>query len=146
MLNKKNTYILITGFIILLSFFSLYFFNTRITQTLAANNLLPKPETFTELYFNDHQSLPSKMYVDKNYSFSFTINNLEYKDMTYSYEVYVEKDDKRLKTLAKKTMKIPKGESRVIKVDFPTLEIAGKAAVVVNLKNKEQKIHFLIYE
>jgi hypothetical protein len=42
-----------------------------------------KPETFTELYFEDHLSLPNKVTLFKEDNFKFTIHNLENKDMIY---------------------------------------------------------------
>ena len=49
-----------------------------------------KPETFTELYFEDHLSLPNKVTLFKENNFKFTIHNLENKDMEYPYEVYID--------------------------------------------------------
>jgi len=49
-----------------------------------------KPETFTELYFEDHLFLPSKITLFKENNFKFTIHNLENKDIEYPYEVYIE--------------------------------------------------------
>lgn len=45
----------------------------------------PEQETFTELYFNDHQNLPD--YIDQNeeYSYSFTIANHEKSGIEYVY-------------------------------------------------------------
>ena len=48
-----------------------------------------KPETFTELYFENHLSLPKEVTLFKEYNFKFTIHNLENKDMEYPYEVYI---------------------------------------------------------
>lgn len=47
----------------------------------------PEPETFTELYFNDHKTLPK--YVEKGeiYPYSFTIANHETMDKTYNYTI-----------------------------------------------------------
>ena len=42
-----------------------------------------KPETFTELYFEDHLTLPNKVTLFKENNFKFTIHNLENKDMVY---------------------------------------------------------------
>ncbi|GAH55394.1 unnamed protein product [marine sediment metagenome] len=49
-----------------------------------------KPETFTELYFEDHLSLPNKVTLFKENNFRFTIHNLENKDIVYIYEVYID--------------------------------------------------------
>ena len=49
-----------------------------------------KPETFTELYFEDHLPLPSKVIYYQENNFKFTIHNLENQDMEYPYEVYID--------------------------------------------------------
>lgn len=47
----------------------------------------PQPESFTELYFNDHKSLPAFVEEDGRYNFSFSIANHENKDVDYTYTV-----------------------------------------------------------
>jgi len=54
-----------------------------------------KPETFTELYFENHIDLPKTINRWQQYSFTFTIHNLEYKDMDYRYVVYLERDNEK---------------------------------------------------
>ena len=44
-------------------------------------------EPLTELYFENHTALPKNIFLDKNYDFSFTVNNLEYQDVEYNYIV-----------------------------------------------------------
>jgi len=46
-----------------------------------------QPETFTELYFENHINLPKKIQSEKKQAFTFTIHNLEYKNMNYRYAV-----------------------------------------------------------
>ena len=46
-------------------------------------------EPLTEVYFEDHTSLRANIFPDKDYNFSFTVNNLEYQDMKYVYNVSV---------------------------------------------------------
>ena len=46
-----------------------------------------KSESFTELYFENHQNLPKSIELGKNYEFYFTINNLENKPFNYNYQV-----------------------------------------------------------
>ena len=44
-------------------------------------------EPLTEVYFENHTALPSNVFLNKNYNFSFTIHNLEYQDMLYAYTI-----------------------------------------------------------
>lgn len=42
-------------------------------------------EPLTEMYFEDHTKLPKNIFPTKDYNFSFTVHNLEYIYMDYSY-------------------------------------------------------------
>lgn len=44
-------------------------------------------EPLTEAYFENHTKLPANLFLNKSYNFSFTVHNLEYMNMTYSYNV-----------------------------------------------------------
>ena len=46
--------------------------------------------SFTELYFPEPNKLPNEVQLGKNYSFSFTIKNLEGKPETYNYDAKLE--------------------------------------------------------
>ena len=51
-------------------------------------------EPLTEMYFENHTKLPKYIFLNKEYNFSFTINNLEYRDMRYDYFVNLEFNNK----------------------------------------------------
>lgn len=99
-----------------------------------------KPETFTELYFENHLNLPSTANKEKEYSFEFTIHNLEYKEMNYPYEVYIETNGTK-KYIEKKSVSLNHDNFVTIKQEFSVNE-ATRSAVVVNLINKNQEIRF----
>jgi len=44
-------------------------------------------EPLTELYIENHTSLPFNVFLGKVYNFSFTTHNLEYQDVEYNYTV-----------------------------------------------------------
>ena len=44
-------------------------------------------EPLTELYIENHTSLPINVFLGKMYNFSFTTHNLEYQDVEYNYTV-----------------------------------------------------------
>lgn len=98
------------------------------------------PETFTELYFENHINLPKTIERRKEYSFTFTIHNLENKDMDYPYIVYLQRDDQ--KTI------IDSGNVFVKNNEFISIEkTAGplknlRSKIVVELTNKNQIISF----
>jgi len=104
-----------------------------------------QPETFTELYFEDHLSLPGEVTLFKENHFKFTIHNLENKDMEYPYEVYIEENEKR-QSIDKRYVLIKDNESKTIPVNFTITIPMQRAKVVVNLINKNQQIHFWMEE
>ena len=68
-------YILIAGIVIVLAF-------------LIALSFIPIGiEPLTEIYIENHTSLPVNVYLNKTYNFSFTTHNLEYQDVEYSYSI-----------------------------------------------------------
>ena len=74
-ITTKMKYILIAGIVIVLVFLGvLYFIPLRI-------------EPLTELYLENHTSLPINVYLNKAYNFSFTTHNLEYQDVEYNYSI-----------------------------------------------------------
>lgn len=44
-------------------------------------------EPLTELYLNNHTTLPVNVFLYKTYNFSFTTHNLEYQEVEYNYTV-----------------------------------------------------------
>lgn len=99
-----------------------------------------KPETFTELYFENHINLPKQVIRWQEYPFTFTIHNLEYKDMDYPYTVYLERDGVKT-TLSTGSASLKHDEYRTIS------EFAGpfkqlRTKVVVELSANRQSIAF----
>lgn len=119
---------------------SLYSSNAEVRDVLALATTV-KPEKFTELYFEDHLNLPSKVKINQAYSFKFTVHNLENKDMEYPYQVYVEENNKK-RFLESKVVKIKINESKTIDEHFSFSQLSSKVFVVVNLTKKDQKIDF----
>lgn len=44
-------------------------------------------EPLTEVYIENHTSLPINVFLNKTYNFSFNVHNLEYQDVEYSYTI-----------------------------------------------------------
>lgn len=104
-----------------------------------------KLEKFTELYFENHLSLPNKVTLSKKYNFKFTIHNLENRDMEYPYEVYIDTNGEK-RTIYIYSVSIKNTEYKTITVDFTITTPIQRAQVVVNLINKNQQIAFWIEE
>ena len=104
-----------------------------------------KPETFTELYFEDHLFLPNKVTLFKENIFKFTIHNLENKDMVYIYEVYIDVNREK-QMIDKNSVLIKNNEYKTITKDFTITVPTQRVKVVVNLIGKNQQIHFWMAE
>jgi len=104
-----------------------------------------KPETFTELYFEDHLTLPNKVTLFKENNFKFTIRNLENKDMVYIYEVYIDVNREK-QMIDKNSVLIKKNEYKTITEDFTITVPTQRVKVVINLIGKNQQIHFWMGE
>jgi hypothetical protein len=50
----------------------------------------PAPESFSELYFNNHTTLPEYVNLNTSYPYSFTIHNLENNLTTYKYTTSID--------------------------------------------------------
>ena len=105
-----------------------------------------KPETFTELYFEDHLSLPNKVTLFKENHFKFTIHNLENKDMEYKYEIYVDIEKGKKEMIDKGSVFIKNNEYKTISEEFIITIPIQRVKVAVNLISKSQQIHFWMGE
>jgi len=100
-----------------------------------------KPETFTELYFEDHINLPNKIIRDKVYRFSFTIHNLENTDTNYPYEVYIDvKGDKEF--IDRGSVFVKNNEYITIDRSYMLTTPSGKVKIEVLLVDQNQSISF----
>jgi hypothetical protein len=103
-----------------------------------------KPEAFTELYFEDHNNLPKTIEKGKEYSFSFTIHNLEYKDVEYPYIVYLQIDSEKV-ILDSGKLSLRNDEYKSQEEDFGPLYNL-RTQIVVELPNENQQIDFWMEE
>lgn len=115
-------------------------------RQIISNVITPKPVSFTELYFQNNESLPSKPKVIKDftavpYTFSFTIHNLENKDMKYSYTVSISGQSNE--TIDTKSVFVANGDSKTISETFylPN-QVTTRTKVTVTLANKDQQVFF----
>ncbi len=129
-----------------LIFLGKYVWNgSSISESIAMATTV-KPETFTELYFEDHLKLPKDTILEKSNSFKFTIHNLEYKDMDYPYEVYIASNGAKLQMIDKGTFTLKHDQYQTVLERYTLDEEIKRAKVVVDLPSKKQQIDFWIGE
>jgi hypothetical protein len=102
-------------------------------------------EPLTELYFNDHLAIPKLAHVNDTYNLSFTINNLEYKDMPYPYKI-TEKYGNVSKTIAEGNIFLADNTSTSVPFSFSFNETFKRAQVQITLTDKNQSIHLWVDE
>lgn len=117
---------------------------SAIAAQMNAWQLLPQPERFTELYFNNYLQLPKTAVARKAFSFSFTIHNLEGAPTTYPYQVYFEYPNGNQAVFEDGSVTVPDGATSSIPVayQFPASDLVGQ--VVVELTSLGQKIDFIV--
>jgi len=101
-----------------------------------------KPETFTELYFEDHINLPKTIYQYQEYYFTFTVHNLEHKKMSYPYLVYLQTVSKKI-ILDQGTINLEDGGYKSVAENFGPLKNIDMK-ITVELVDKNQLIDFLM--
>jgi hypothetical protein len=129
---------IVAGFILLVN----YVPSVKEAFILATTKI---PETFTELYFEDHLTLPKEITLFKENNFKFTIHNIENRDMVYLYEVYIEVNGEK-QSIDKSSVLIKNNEYKTIAQSFIITTQMQRAKIVVNLIDKNQPIHFWMGE
>jgi hypothetical protein len=107
--------------------------------------LIPQPERFTELYFENASALPRATVARQTASFAFTIRNFENATTAYPYEVYFEYPNGERIGFATGTVVLANNASLTIAVShmFPSSNLHG--SVVVDLPSQGgQSIDFLL--
>lgn len=124
-----------------LIYFANIAFKPQIKEVMAQYHLLPEPENLTELYFEDHINLPKTIVRLETYGYTFTVHNLENKDMEYKYITYLKNVDKKI-LLQQGKFFLNNGEYKSITVgDLGPLK-STRVKIVVELLGRNQEISF----
>ncbi len=141
---SKQLTLLLSGAILALVLFLLLFTDkTSVVALLNKYNLLPQPERFTELYFEDHEKLPKEIIATQEPKFKFTVHNLEYEPFTYDYKVQALSTESA-KLLNEGTFTLKHDEYKTISGSISTAEASIRTKINVSLENKNQSIHFWV--
>lgn len=58
-----------------------------VAKQLAAWDLLPKPEPYTEFFFNDFQTIPTHVAPNATVAADMTVRNMQHEPTTYTYKI-----------------------------------------------------------
>ena len=94
-------------------------------------------EPLTELYFENHTTLPAYLFLNKPYNFSFTVHNLEYQEMRYYYTVSAyDENGTFLYNLDSGDFILQNNESQTIPEEFTMANHFSRQQIVVTV-NKD---------
>lgn len=92
-------------------------------------------EPLTEVYFENHTKLPTYLFLDKPYNYSFTVHNLEYQKMRYYYNVSAfNEDGEFLYEMDSGNFILENNETKTIFEDFSYSEHFERTKIVVNIE------------
>ncbi|MFH1971877.1 MAG: DUF1616 domain-containing protein [archaeon] len=105
-------------------------------------------EEFTELYFEDHQNLPNQIQLEKEYTFQFSIHNLENEQTSYNYKISIDyyKSEKlqKTETLFQDSISLEHNQTATIPYTLILEDSFESAKIIVETNNQE--IHFWVEE
>lgn len=141
---KKLRIFILAVFLVVLLFVFLWTQQQFVWAQIKNFNLVPIPERFTELYFNDYSSLPRKTVAKEFISFSFIIHNLEGATTTYPYSVYFQYPDGYKVVFAADAITLADGQYQTIIASHTWLASDLQGKVVAELNNLNQHIDFIL--
>jgi hypothetical protein len=102
-------------------------------------------EPLTELYFENHTTLPATARINATYPFSFVIHNLEYEKVDYNFIVAIEYGNKSM-IRSNRSVELGNNQTARITSDFKIAEPFTRARIAVSLANRSEAIHFWVDE
>ncbi len=114
-------------------------FNTALDRL----SLLPKQQSFTELYFQDPNNLPQSYQPGIPLSFSFSLHNEENRETQTPFTVIVT-NHTGTKIVDLSTAVLKPNQSQSFTEQITINALATRSAVSVNLPDKNQSIHFWV--
>ncbi len=91
-------------------------------------------EPLTEVYFENHTKLPVYLFLNKPYNYSFTVHNLEYQKMRYTYTIDAfDEENNLLYNMDKGEFILENNESKTIQEQFVMKEHFNRTKIIVNV-------------
>ena len=116
-----------------------------VKRQLNSWKLLPQPETLTELYFTNPTQLPTTYTPGLAQSLNFTVHNLEYKNITYSYVINeVDVEGNVVQPLTNSIFTLGHDQYKVESILITPIDLGQKIKISVDLLNMDQSIDYLL--
>ena len=96
--------------------------------------LLPQPERLSELYYENHATLPTTYTAGTVQSYSFTVHNLEYRSTTYKYTVTsMSEDGSQSQPLASGQFKLAQNAYKTAAISFAPNDLGNRIQITTAL-------------
>lgn len=105
--------------------------------------LKPQPERYTELYFDQPQTLPS-VWPKQPVAFAFHVHNVEGEPVTYAYQVLESTAAGQQEVVKSGQLTLADGGAQDVPVVLVTKRTQVRTEVTVVLPETQQQIHFWI--
>lgn len=113
-----------------------------VATQLASWKLVPTPERYTELAFDQHLALPSVVPTTKPVAFGFRVTNHEGGAKAYSYVVAWQAPGSSARTVATGSVTLADGASQSVSESFVLPKGVSMAEVTVTLPEQQESVHF----
>ncbi len=101
-----------------------------------------QPTPFTELFLDDHASLPRQVTPGVPATFHFTIANHEGRAVAYDYRVTVTGANGSSAVAQRATVEVGAGASTSIAATFTTTPGSSSSVISVELVDRTENVHF----
>lgn len=143
----KRSYIGGLGLFAVLAALFIYANKGFLANQVSAFKLLPQPEPFTELYLTNVSGLlrdmPAGIKPGTTITFSFEIHNLEGRNKSYPYTVYI-LANYGTTTIASGTVELADTASVIIPESYTFKHAASSATVFISIPEQKQSLHFFV--
>lgn len=140
----KKWRLLLFTFGLILAVFFVYTWRHQVYSVLYEWKLIPRPEHFTELYFENYKDLPKTVAVGQSIVFAFAVHNLEGERVEYPYEVYSLSGNGTRSSIKQDRIFIDNNGFKTVDISYIFPESEKKETVFVVLTSMQQDIHFTL--
>jgi hypothetical protein len=120
-------------------------FRQHIANQMRSWHVLPEPERLTELYFTAPNNLPTTYVAGGPQTVSFTVHNLEAKDMTYRYAVTETGDTaSQPADLATGSFSLRSSGYNALNLTVTPIDMGPHATITVKLLNTNEVITYQV--
>ena len=101
-----------------------------------------QPQPYTELYFTSPGKLPSITKIGQSLAVSFTLHNVEGRNVTYTYDINFTTADGRTTLLRHQQLSLANGRTAVATSPITIPTHTGREEISVVLEHRPEAIHY----